>query len=78
MSNAQVARLVQSLLSDDNNIRNEAEKNYKAAKQSALGSVMVEFSTIVGNPATDSGTRGAVAVLLRKLIFDLTDADYNR
>lgn len=75
MSN-QVAAIVQGLLADDNEVRKRAEAAYAQAKKSQLAQLLVEMARLVGLPSTDSATRGAVAVFMRKLIFDLRDADF--
>ena len=73
-----VTKIVNGLVSDDNETRRQAEKAYEGAKQSSLAPLLVEMGKIVGRPDTDSGTRGIVGVFLRKLIFDLTEEDYAR
>ena len=70
--------MIQQLLSDDNDVRKAAEAQYAVAKKQALPQVLVEMSALIGNPSTDTPTRGAVGTFLRKLIFDLKPTDFMR
>ena len=75
---AQIRAVVEGLSADDNDTRNNAERAFAQAKQNALGQLLVEMATIIGEPSTESGMRGIVAVYLRKLIFDLKEKDFTR
>lgn len=73
-----VSTLVQGLLSDDNDIRKRSETAYEQAKAHNIGKLIVSFASLIGEVSTDTDIRAAVAVLLRKLIFDMKPSEFEK